>query len=100
MTNTIKDITIFIDCVIDNETGREYVDGASMQIRDENFDLVAQISFHSVVKNEADLWNRVELTVERMIDKGHKIDDPAVHIWRSHQTRTQIDYFQAIGRHI
>lgn len=100
MSKQITDITIFIDFVVDSEIGREYVDGASIQIRGEKFELIENVGLHSVVNTEQELWDNVELTIERMIEKGHKVDNPRVHVWRSHQTRTEVDYFKAIGRHV
>ena len=100
MSKQIKDITIFIDFAVDNTTGREYVEHASVQIRDENFELIAKVGLHSVVSKELDLWVNVEETVQRMIDEGHEIDDPKVQIWRSHLTRIDVDYYKAIGRNL
>lgn len=100
MSKQIKDITIFVDFVVDSETSREYVDSASIQIRDEKFELIANVGLHSVVRSESDLWEHVELTIERMIDEGHEVDSPRVSVWRSHQTRTEIDYEKTIGRNL
>jgi hypothetical protein len=100
MNKQIRDITIFIGLITNTTTGREYVDNASIQIRDKDLNLVAQVGLHSVVNTEKELWDNVELTVQRMIDEGHQVDNPEVHIWRSHETRTEIDYHQAIGRHL
>jgi hypothetical protein len=100
MSKQIRDITIFVDFLVDNATGREYVEHASIQIRDEDLNLVANHGLHSVVNNERELWDHVELTVQRMIDEGHKIDNPRVHVWRSHQTRIEVDYYKAIGHNI
>jgi len=100
MTKTIKNIAIFIDFKINVENGREYVDHASMQVRDENFDMIEHVSLHAVVKSEADLWEHVELTIQKIVKKGYKVKNPEVQVFRTHKSILEVDYFEAIGQHI
>jgi hypothetical protein len=100
MTKQIGNIAIFIDFNVNTYTGREYVDHASVQIRDENFGLIENCGLSSVVNSESDLWDHVVLTVERAVENGYDIDKPQVTVYRSHKSCLDVDYYDTIGQRL
>jgi len=100
MTKKIDTIAIFIDFDIDTATGREHVEHASIQIRDEEFEIIEHVGLGLVVRSEADLWDQVHLTVQRVIERGYEVDSPEVKVFRSHRSKLGVDYYEAIGQHI
>jgi hypothetical protein len=100
MNKQIGTIAIFIDFGINTYTGREYVDHASVQVRDGDFELIENCGLSFVVKNESDLWHHVVLTVERAIENGYSIDKPRVTVYRSHKSELDVDYYDTIGQNL
>jgi hypothetical protein len=100
MSKQIESIAIFVDFDINSKTGREYIEHASVQIRDENFKLIINAGLSSVVKSESDLWEQVRRTVENIVSEGYDIDNPEVSLYRSHKSSLNLEYFEAIGQHI
>jgi len=100
MSKQIGSIAIFIDFDINTSTGREYVDHASAQIRDEDFELIENCGLSSVVKNESDLWRNVVLAVERAVDRGYGADNPRVTVYRTHKSQLDVDYYDTIGQNL
>jgi hypothetical protein len=99
-TSTIKSIAVFVDFDIDAKTGREYIEHASIQIRNRDFEMIDHVGLSMVVNTEAKLWDQVWLTVQNTIEKGYEADEPEVMVYRTHRTRLSVDYYQAIGQHI
>ena len=100
MKKQIEHITIFADTAINMQTGREYFEHASIQVRDDKFNIIRSVRLTSVVSTEREFWGHVERTIEELIDEGHEVDEPEVNVYRTHKTFLKLDYFEAIGRHI
>jgi hypothetical protein len=100
MNKQIESIAIFIDFGLNTSTGREFVEHASLQIRDERFDLIEHTTLTNVVNNESDLWHHVVLSVERAIQNGYRTDKPRVSVYRSHKSNLDVDYYDTIGQNL